>query len=113
MLKLTNSENLFNFWQELNSHVEAVKSLSSDIKVSVNVDGVEYSDIITRVIKRDVDEIYIYLTPKVKLTIFKKSDYKLYFDNYFNDNSDSTFKVANEEFVKVFKFHKEIQFKDL
>lgn len=113
MLKLTKSENLFNFWQELKSHVEAVKSLGSDIKVSLNVDGVEYSNILTEGLKRDEDEIYINLTPKIKLTIFKKGDYKLYFDNYFNDSSDSTFKIANEEFVKVFKFHKEIQFKDL
>ena len=113
MSKLSNAEHFHNFWQELKSHVEAVKDLSSDIKVSMNVDGVEYNNIITKGLKRNEDEIYIYLTPKVKLSIFKKTDYKLYFDNYFNDNSDSTFKVANEEFVKVFKFHKEIQFKDL
>ena len=113
MIKLTDSENLFNFWQELKSHVEAVKDLSSDIKVSVNVDDVEYNNILTKGLEINEDEIYIYLTPKIRLSIFKKSDYKLYFDNFFNDNSGGTFKVANEEFVKVFKFHKEIQFKDL
>lgn len=113
MLKLTDSENLFNFWQELKSHVVAVKNLSSDIKVSVNVDDVEYNNILTKGIEINEDEIYIYLTPKIRLSIFKKSDYKLYFDIYFEGNLGGTFKVANEEFVKVFKFHKEIQFKDL
>lgn len=113
MVKPTKSENLFNFWQYLKTHAEAVKSLSSDIKVSVSVDDVEYNNILTKGLKINEDEIYIYLTPKIKLTILKKSDYKLYFDNFFNGNLGGTFKVANEEFVKVFKFHKEIQFKDL
>ena len=39
MSKLSNAEYLNNFWQELASNVRLVKSLDSNIKVSLDVDG--------------------------------------------------------------------------
>lgn len=113
MIKLTKSENLFNFWQELKSHVEAVKGLSSDIKVSLKVDSEVYENIDVKDIKKNEKEIYINLSSKIKITLFSKKEYEYYFNNLFDESRSNTFEIAEGEFTKVFKFYKEIQFKDL
>ena len=112
MSKLSNAEYLNNFWQELASNVRLVKSLDSNIKVSLDVDGVIYDNILNEDLKIVDGEVYIELTSKLRLTIFKKSDYELYFDRFY-DRVSSTFTVAREEFTKVFKFHSEVSLSDL
>ena len=51
MPKLSKEDNLYNFWQEIVSRVKAVKSLDSEIKVNVVVDGVPYDNILTKSLK--------------------------------------------------------------
>lgn len=112
MPKLSKEDNLYNFWQEIVSRVKAVKSLDSEIKVSLDIGGVLYDNILTKSLKVEDGEVYIELTSKLRLSIFKKTEYELYFDKFY-DGVWSTFTVASEEFAKVFKFYKEIQFRDL
>lgn len=113
MPKLTKVDPLNNFWQELVSHVSSLTSIDKDVIISLNADNTNYDNIEVLGIEKNDNEIYIKLTSKIKVTLFSKGDYEYYFDNLFDDNSDNTFDIAQSEFLKVFKFYKEIQFKDL
>lgn len=113
MPKLTKVDHLNAFWQELVSHVSSLTSIDKGVITSLNVDNTNYDNIEVIYIKKNDNKIYIKLTPNIKVTLFSKGDYEHYFNNLFDDSSESTFDIAQSEFLKVFKFYKEIQFKDL
>lgn len=113
MPKLTKEDNLHNFWQELVSHTSALTSISKDVSVSLNIDSEVYVNIDVKDIKKNEKEIYINLSSKIKITLFSKKEYEYYFNNLFDESRSNTFEIAQSEFTKVFKFYKEIQFKDL
>lgn len=97
------------FWQEIERNITAIKALPNDIIISI-VDGMneQYSHINGNDIYIDDKAVWVTLTKRHMLVLFKKSDYMV-LNNYSKCDSVA---IAKSEIENTFKFSKAIDYKD-
>lgn len=98
------------FWQEIKRNIAIIKALPNDVIISI-VDGMneQYSHINANDIYIDDKGVWVTLTKRHMLVLFKKSDYMV-MNNYTKCDSVA---IAKSELEKTFVFSKAIDYKDI
>ena len=106
----TSDKNVDVFWQEIERNIKAIKALPNDILICI-VDGMneQYSHVNANDIYIDDKAVWVTLTKRHMLVLFKKSDYMV-LNTYLVCNGAA---IAKSEIENTFRFSKEIDYKDV
>ena len=106
----TSHKNIDLFWQAIERNIAAIKALPNDILISI-VDGIneQYSHVNANDIYCDHKAVWVTLTKRHMLVLFKKSDYMV-LNTYPNNNGAA---IAKSEIENTFQFSKAIDYSDI